>query len=85
MGFGDLLKKAKEKAGELSTAAGNLSSEINDKLQQSREEAIKREAEQKKQEAQAQEKAKQEEIAKVLEPTCEKGDCLWYTYEKKKF
>ena len=78
MGFGDLLKKAKEKAGELSTAAGNLSGEINDKLQQSREEAIKREAEQKKQEAQAQEKAKQEEIAKVLEPTCEKGDCLWY-------
>ena len=48
MGFGDLLKKAKEKAGELSTAAGNLSSEINDKLQQSREEAIKREAEQKR-------------------------------------
>lgn len=77
MGFGDLLKKAKEKAGEISAIAENLSGEISEKIQQNREEAQKRAEEMKKQEAQEAERLKQEKMAKILLPTCEKGDCLW--------
>ncbi len=72
MGFGDLLKKAKEKATEIQNVASNLSNELNDKLDKAREE-MKERAKEQAQQAAEEEKNKMQSF--IDTPTCEHGNC----------
>lgn len=72
MGFGDLLKKAKEKATEIQNLAGNLSNELNDRLQQAQDE-MKERAEENAKKAAEEEKNKIQ--AFIDTPSCEHGNC----------
>ncbi len=77
----DVKKAADDVKASAAEAAEKRKAEEARLAEERRQEAEKRrleEEERKKQEKIAKENAKKERVARILEPTCENGDCLWY-------